>query len=211
VSLRVVLYAEGGNETVGAPGLPPAPGAPLHDDDLGPGHVLVRRCVELARNVPAAAVRFEAPLRNVRGNVARGTALLHRETLRRLLSWPLADRRPDLAVVLVDGDEDAGRRARLHEIVSDLPVSKVVGVAVQEFEAWLLADHAAVRQALGAAQALPSDPEGMARREAKALLVALVGDRSERSMRLTLASLCDLDVVRRRCPAFDVFMRDLRG
>jgi len=212
MSLRVVLYAEGGNETTGEAGLPPAPGTSLLEGNLGSGHVLVRRCLELTRNLPAPAVRFEAPLRDRRGNVARGTALLHRETLRQLLTWPLAHMRPDLAVVLVDGDEDLSRKARLEELVSDIAVSRVIAVAVQEFEAWLIADHAAVRKALGAALPAPADPERMARREAKGLLASWMGDRTEsskRGIRMTLASLCDLEVVRRRCAAFDEFLRAL--
>jgi hypothetical protein len=212
MSLRVVLYAEGGNETAGEVGIPPAPGTPLREDNLGSGHILVRRCLELTRNIPAPAVRFEAPLRDRRGNVARGTALLHRETLRQLLTWPLAHRRPELVVVLVDCDEDQSRRARLEEFVSDVAVPKVIGVAVQEFEAWLIADHAAACQALGAAPTAPRDPERMSRREAKGLLASWMGDRpesSERGIRMTLANLCDLEVVRRRCAAFDHFLRAL--
>jgi Domain of unknown function (DUF4276) len=184
----------------------------LLEDDLGPGHILVRRCLEQTRNIPAPAVRFEAPLRDRRGNVARGTALLHRETLRQLLSWPLAHKRPDLVVILVDCDEDPSRRARLEEFVTDVVVSKVIAVAVQEFEAWLIADHAAVCKALDAAPIAPKDPERMARREAKGLLASWMGGRpesSERGIRMTLANLCDLDVVRRRCPAFDELLRAL--
>jgi hypothetical protein len=211
MSLRVVLYAEGGNETAGEIGLPPAPGTLLLEDNLGAGHILVRRYLELTRKIPAAAVRFEAPLRDRRGNVARGTALLHRETLRQLLSWPLAHKRPDLVVVLVDCDEDPSRRARLEAFVSDV-VSNVIAVAVQEFEAWLIADHAAACKALNAALIAPRDPERMARREAKEQLASWMDGRresSERSIRTTLANLCDLDVVRRRCSAFDELLRAL--
>jgi hypothetical protein len=95
-----------GNETSGDIGLPPAPGTPLAEENLGAGHILVRRCLELARNIPAPAIRFEGPLRDRRGNVVRGAALLKRETLRQLLSWPLAHKRPDLVIILVDCDED---------------------------------------------------------------------------------------------------------
>lgn len=212
MSLRVVLYAEGGNETAGEIGLPPAPGTTLHEDNLGSGHVLLRRCIEKARKIPAPAIRFEAPLRDRRGNVARGTQLLHRETVRQLLSWPLAHKRPDLVVILVDADEDTGRKTRLEESLSDLVVTRVVAVAVQEFEAWLIADHAAVGEALGSAPPMPGEPERMDRREAKTLLASWVGDRpalNERTVRRTLADLCDLEVVSRRCTAFEQFLREL--
>ena len=212
MSLRVVLYAEGGNETAGEIGIPPAAGTPLLEDNLGSGHILVRRCLDLTRNIPAAAIRFEGPLRDRRANVARGTALLHKETLRQLLTWPVARMRPDLVVVLVDCDEDKGRKTRLEELVADLVVSKVIAVAVQEFEAWLIADHAAVCQAFGTTLPPPRDPERMDRREAKALLESWMVHRpesTERAMRMTLANLCDLDVVRQRCAAFDDFLRAL--
>jgi hypothetical protein len=114
--------------------------------------------------------------------------------------------------VLVDGDEDAGRKARLAEVVADLFVPKVIAVAVQEFEAWLIADHRAVCEVLAAAPAQPREPERMARRQAKELLVSWMGDRDgsgERGVRITLARTCDLDVVRRRCSAFEQFLRDL--
>jgi Domain of unknown function (DUF4276) len=212
MSLRVVLYAEGGNETAGEIGLPPAPGTPLLESNLGSGHLLVRRCLQLTRNIPAPAVRFEGPLRDRRGNIARGTALLHRETLRQLVTWPLAHKRPELVVILVDGDEDQGRKARLEEYLSDVMVPRAIAVAVQEFEAWLIADHGAACRAFGAALTAPRDPERMARREAKELLRSWMDHRpesSERAMRMTLANVCDLEVVRRRCSAFDEFLRAL--
>jgi hypothetical protein len=93
MSLRVVLYAEGGGETGGA-GPPPAPCTPLQEGDLGAGHILLRRCLEVAKKLPAAAVHFEAPLRTRRATVARGTALLDKQTLRQLFTWPLAETRP---------------------------------------------------------------------------------------------------------------------
>jgi hypothetical protein len=53
----------------------------------------------------------------------------------------------------------------------------------------------------------------MKRREAKELLIAWRGDRcptrSERELRMTLAELCDLDEVARRCNAFAEFRKDL--
>jgi hypothetical protein len=64
---------------------------------------------------------------------------------------------------------------------------------------------------LGAAPAQPKEPERMARREAKGLLASWMGERDEQAARISLAGMCDLDVVRRRCSAFDQFLRDLGG
>ena len=61
MTIRVVLYAEGGGETGGEARLPPTPGAVLDESELGVGHVLVARALEKVRNIPIAAVRFEGP------------------------------------------------------------------------------------------------------------------------------------------------------
>jgi len=130
VTLRVVLYGEGGREVSGELGPPPRSGEVLIEKALGPAHVLVRRCLELARGLPDKAVQFEAPVRDSRARVARGTALYaHRQTLRRLLTWADASMRPELAIVLVDCDGFPRRKAELDEWVADLPVTKVIGVA----------------------------------------------------------------------------------
>ncbi len=103
--MRVVLYAEGSGEAAGTTTLPPLPGAPLNEAEIGAGHVLLRRCLERERKIPAAAIQFLGPLR-FRGAVARGSTLRTKQALRQLLTWPSASRRPDLAVVLVDAENE---------------------------------------------------------------------------------------------------------
>jgi hypothetical protein len=60
----------------------------------------------------------------------------NRNDLRRLLVWPMGSndpaRRPDVAIVLVDGDEDRGRKQLLEGWVSNLAVTSVIAVAIQE-------------------------------------------------------------------------------
>lgn len=215
MSLRVVLYAEGGNETRSELGLPPAPGEPLLEDDLGPAHLLVRRCLADARRIPENAVRFEAPKRTARGRIAVGAELYDRRvTLRQLLVWPMTPKqpaRPELAVVLVDCDAEPGRKQKLEGWVSDLPGTRIIAVAIQEFEAWLIADTVALNKALGAGPSTAPDPESMKPRQAKELLASWVGaqSRTDRDIRRTLAEICDLDVVAKRCSAFGEFRKEL--
>ena len=189
----------------------------MKEEHLGPAHILVRRCLVADRSIPEGAVRFEGPMRTPRACAAVGTALYGtRQSLRRLLTWPMhpkAPQQPDLAVVLVDADGDTGRKTRLEAWCSDRPVTKVIGVAIQEFEAWLIADIRALKGALNAAPRAPTHLESMKGREAKELfalwLRTHVPDRSEREIRMTLASTCELDEVAKRCSAFDVFRKEL--
>lgn len=63
MSLTVVLYCEGSRESGAAGELPPpAPGEELMEDELGPAHVLARRVLAKARNLPEDAIRFTEPL-----------------------------------------------------------------------------------------------------------------------------------------------------
>jgi len=163
--------------------------------------------------VPLAAIRFEAPLRTFRGRHARGGDYLHQRTLRELLTWPVADNRPDLAVVLIDHDADQGRKARLVETTTDLFVSRVIAVAIQEFEAWLIADIAAVATAIRGNFPDPGSPENLSPGRAKELLANACATHPDgidrKAIRIQIANTCDLATVERRCSAFVDFGRDI--
>ncbi|MFC1706913.1 DUF4276 family protein [Planctomycetota bacterium] len=216
MTLRVVLYAEGGGEATGLATRLPAPGDALAEKHLGAGHVLLRRCLERERNVPGLAVRFEAPLR-LRGRQARGGDLLDRASLRQLLTWVSPRRRPELAIVLVDCDGNKRRRELLEKYTSDPPltVPKVIALAVQEFEAWLVADQQAVAAAIGATVDRTPDPESMPPQNAKDTLKTWLRQHApetkEKTVRIEIAAGCDLAVVQQRCPAFERLLRDLRA
>lgn len=219
MTVRVVLLAEGSGETGGVLTMPPSPGDALTDDMLGPAHALVARALAKTWNVPERAVRFEAPNRTVRGTIVRGGELLDRGTLRRVLLWARPTQRPDLAVVLVDADGTHDRRARLAEYTADLPGRRVIGVAVQEFEAWLLADEAALRDVLGGDIPSTAGPEALPPGEAKARLNALCDDRCpdddrkahRREARRKLCENAALDALAKACPSFGAFLDDLRA
>lgn len=206
--MRVVLYAEGAGDAP-ASGLPLHPDAELHDEHLGPAHHLVRRCLCEGTRLPVAAVRFRAPLRH-RGRIAVGSDLLHSKVLRQLLTWPRVDARPDLAVVLVDEDGDAGRRSRLEANVDGLPVRVVVGVAVRELEAWLLADTAAVREATQRNVASPPNVESLDPGEAKRRLADATDGVETFAKRMKIAQTADLDHLG-KLRAFELFRKALQA
>ncbi len=209
--MRVVVYAEGGGEVSGHTILPTRPGDPLTEDELGPAHHLVRRCMEASVG-PTDGIEFEAPLR-FRGRLPKGSDLLEKTRLRQLLTWPLASRRPDLAVVLVDSDGDHQRRGVISAHVEGLFVNKVVGVAHQAFEAWLVADHATVGLVLWRAVDAPSAVETIPAGEVKKLLRAWIHETAvemdEKTARVEIACRCDLSVLSSRCHSFELFCKEL--
>ena len=97
------------------------------------------------------------------------------------------------------------------EAVRQLTVTRVVGVAVEEFESWLIGDSAALASVLPAATP-PPEIESLDPRQAKSLLQqwsATQPGKTDREIRLSLANLFDLDTLERRCPSFARFASDL--
>jgi len=211
MTVHVALYCEGGREGVITLGWSPAPGELLLEDHLGAAHVLTRRCIHEASQAPEAAVQFMAPLL-AGGRLPKGSDLLRCKTLRQLTRGPWPEPRPDVVVILVDADGSARRAIDLRECLDREPASAqpvAVGVAIQEFEAWLLADTRAAGDALR--EEIPTnDLEHLAPRVAKDSWSSLVVRRfpaiaERRAAAGTVARTCDLRVVAARCPAFGVF------
>jgi hypothetical protein len=212
---RVVVYAEGAGELAGSKSSQPAPGFALTEEELGSAHLLVRRCLKKSRGLDASEVRFEEPLRTGRGRLARGSILHSRDTLRPLLFWADSNKQPDLAVILVDADGDPKRQALLDSSLGDVPVEAVAAVAIEEFEAWLVADPSALKSVLRKPLAPPRPPEKLSKREAKELLRTWckehASSRDAAEIRRDLARECDLDVLAHQCTAFDSFLRKLQA
>ncbi len=219
--MRVVVYSEGSGETAGQTTLPPSSGALMRPDQLGAAHFLVERCLRECAGMKDE-VRFEGPLRDEDGRVARGSTLRTSSTLRRLLTWPNPTRRPDLAVVLVDSgkDNDAIVKHGLEVVVQGLHVKVVIGVARPEFEAWLIVDCACAASVLGATLSEPPDPEKLGPSEAKEILNQWIGQHGglaghadpkarKKDLRLKIAKACNLDTLARRCRSFELFLKDL--
>jgi hypothetical protein len=211
---RVVVYAEGAGELAGPDmSRQRAPGHTLTEDELGAAHLLVRRCLERSRGFAPESIQFEEPLRS-RGKLARGSMLHSRNTLRPLLFWANQDLQPDLAVVLVDADgKNEERRAELDSALQNLTVAAIASVAIQEFEAWLIADGSAVKSVLREPLSPPKPPERLGRRQAKDLLQQWSDEhaskRDSAEIRRQLARECDLEALARECPAFAAFLHGL--
>ncbi|MFP2910092.1 DUF4276 family protein [Pyxidicoccus sp. 3LFB2] len=211
--LRVVIYAEGAGELAGAVRSQRAPSSPLEGEELGAAHLLVRRCLERCRGLDTSLIQFEEPLRTRRGKLARGSDLHSPDTLRTLLFWADARKQPDLVVVLVDQDGDEDRQQALASRVEDVPVKTVVAVAIQEFEAWLIADPNALKSVFHQPLRMNKPPERLGRREAKDQLNQWseqhARSKEPAELRRQLAEQCDLDIVAQQCSAFSEFLRRL--
>lgn len=210
MSLRIALYAEGRGETRGAFGTDPEPGMPIPGDHLGAGHELVRRTLAPLARVPESGVVFDGPLR-LDGRTVVGSALLVGQNLSKLVLGGFGVRTPDLMVFLIDDDgmnRYASFVSQLDSIVS--AQLRIAAVAVQEFESWLVADSEAASAAVGRSVDLPGNLENLSPRAAKRILREWTGDSENRSKRISIASTCDLDKLRRRCPSFARFEADAR-
>ncbi|MFL5347591.1 MAG: DUF4276 family protein [Hyalangium sp.] len=212
---RVVVYAEGAGELAGSKSLQPAPGSALTEEELGSAHLLVRRCLVKSRGLNASDVSFEEPLRTGRGRLVKGSTLHSPDTLRPLLLWADPKKQPDLAIVLVDADGDDERQGLLDSALEGLSVKAIVSVAIQEFEAWLVADPSALKSALRKPLASPKPPEKLAKRQAKELLKEWceehASSRDAAEIRRDIARECDLEVLARQCTAFASFLRKLQA
>ena len=212
--LRVVLYAEGTRETGDTIALATAPGNPLPEERLGTGHVLLRRIIVAEKGLKQKDIRFDAPLRKRRGVPARGSDLSHRSTLRQLLHWASPERQPHVTIVLVDADGETQRKTMLEKWTEGVSVPHVIAVAVQEFEAWLIADLKTVEEMHGGAPepVRTSEPERLEPLVAKRCLDAwLSAETDASSARRCIAERCNLNTVARACSSFAALRRDIRA
>ncbi|MFN8793525.1 MAG: DUF4276 family protein [Betaproteobacteria bacterium] len=219
MSLRVQIYAEGPAEDRGqTPLFGTMPGEPLAVDSLGPAHHLVGRMIEKERKIPRAAISFLAPAR-IEAKKVQGSDLHVTKHMRQLLQAAMLHE-AHLAIVLVDADGDSQRRRLLTDGTQDLSVPRVIAVAVQEFEAWLLADQRALVDGLQVTETPPA-PESWPPGEAKQLLRRWLDDCAPTpsqvevaehvpTRRIAIASALDLDLLARQ-RSFQQFQVDLRA
>lgn len=204
--MRVVVYAEGAAE---APASLYPPGRPLSGDDLGPAHVLVRRCLAVEASVPEASVTFVAPRRLASGRHAKGSDLLVATVLNKLFVRTPEQVEEDLTILFVDQDGDRRRERTLRELCGRHPRRIAIGVAVPEFEAWLLADLAALRAVVGKDVDEPPALESLPPGEVKARFRKLCEPADQRSVRTEIVSRCDLGRLK-TLRSFEDFCQDLR-
>jgi len=179
--------------------------------------MLVRRCIAEGTRIPAPAVIFEVPLL-LRGRVPRGSDLRVCKNLHKLLTWPRPEGVPDLAVVVLDADGNHRIRPQLASCIGERPLPRppvCLGVAVQEFEAWLHADQKTVDSVVDQAHGRLPDLESMPPGEAKRILQEWLGIRypndpdARSAARKEIAARSDLEEIARRCRSFVDFRRDL--
>src|SRR5262245_11758833 len=97
------------------------------------------------------------------------------------------------------------------EATEGLLLPRVIGVAVREFEAWLIADVHAVREVIAPALEVPAAPESLDPGRAKELLqnwIAAAGAQ-QITRRMQLAARSDLATLS-RLEAFREFASDVR-
>lgn len=136
---------------------------------------------------------------------------------KKVLAWfRHAERQGFNAIVLLtDRDGDPSRVPAMDNAqASDFKaIPRACGIAIESFDAWMLADEKALSHVLGCTVQRQPDPETMP--DAKSSCITLI-DNSPRSLGLSLCYLAltealDLDQLATRCPnGFQVFANRLK-
>lgn len=212
----MVVHAEGPGD-LGISEWDLSPTDSLQPDDLGPAHIIVQRILTEGAQIPPPAIDFVEPLRTKTGARAQGSQLLKPSILDEILAgWLLAP--PPLVVLLVDSDDQspAERAAILEAALVRNSLVGAVGVAVKEFESWLIADAKAIGEVIGKVDHDYQAPESLACDEAKQTLQKWIKDIAHPTRRLIdirreLATAMNFKVVSDRCPSFKSFQQALLG
>src|SRR4051812_29788471 len=136
---------------------------------------------------------------------------------KRAVQWmrKASDHGYDAVVAVIDQDGDAGRARSLSEAqdYSGVAIPRAIGIAIREFDAWMLADEAALSGALEVPIDRQRDPESdrdpklTCRRIITEARVAI----AQRDFYARVAELLTPDTLAARCPGgFGVFAERLR-
>ena len=116
----------------------------------------------------------------------------------------------DAVVILMDHDGyDSRPKSATYAqeaIVTSLP--RAVGIAVQSFDAWFLADHSALSTVLEVKVDMQPDPETISDPKMRCQTLNEIANsgRSLRDVYSIVAAIMNLDILRQRCPiGFAVF------
>ncbi len=116
----------------------------------------------------------------------------------------------DAAIILIDhdGDDTRLKSATFAQEATVTSFPRAVGIAVRTFDAWFLADHAALSTVLGKSIDMQSNPENHS--DPKKICEGLNSTANEelrlRDLYSKVATIADLQILRERCPAgFAVF------
>jgi hypothetical protein len=200
--MRVLLVAEGKHELGTA---------------YGDG-ALATLCRRLGLEGSATFTPEEVKSRKVRANFQPGR---NGGFKKRALAWIEYAREEqfDAIVLVIDEDGDQDRMIQLNEAQLDKRRSlpRALGIAIRTFDAWMLADDAALAKVLGVHVDRPPDPETIQNPKARCEELC---DQGTRNLSLTklyaaVADSLDLEVLSKRCPAgfapFAMRVRALAG
>ena len=116
----------------------------------------------------------------------------------------------DTVVILVDQDDDPSRHnaASVAQETTYTTLPRAIGIAIRSFDAWFLADHAALSEVLSTAISMQPDPE---RHDDPKSLCQSLATLSTTEFRLRdmysmVAAVADLNIMKQKCPkGFGVF------
>ncbi len=184
--MKVLIVSEGNHE------LGP------HGED-GALKVLTRRMIAQEVSFATKNIRDKSVHRNIFDGIGSGLR-------KRIEGWIRHAERNhfDALVLVIDRDKDKRRISQLDKVQDDirLALPRALGVAVRSFDAWMLADEAAISKALGFTVDTPKNPE--ANTDPKSDVESLC-DRSELDLGLSqlyalIAQHARIDHLKRRCP-----------
>ena len=179
--------------------------------EAGALKTLVSRLLQDASKWQIEEDRVSSP--NVRSHHGKG-----RGYAKRCIRWLLeAERRGfDAVVMLVDRDGLEARQAEVNEAQETAltTIRRALGVAVESFDAWMLADHVALTKVLGFTVQRQSDPEKQS--DAKGMcrdLFAQAATSETHSKRYAaISAIANLDELLARCPnGFTPFAERIRS
>jgi len=138
-----------------------------------------------------------------RGNTLKGTGGGHVKLALKAMKHA-KEKGFDAVVLVTDADGYADRFKQFCE-AQDSPrfdIPRALGIAIETFDAWILADHVALSKVLGGVVDLQSEPEGMRdpKTNCRSLMQTFDWPGSEAEFYEAVCKTMDLDFVSERCP-----------
>lgn len=193
--MRVLIVSEGRSEHLSATDTRP----PAHDEIAGALRNLVCRLGQRTEDWQIDEDRVAS--RNVRAHHGKGKGYE-----KRCIRWMLeAQKRGyDVIVLLMDRDRDESRIAEVDaaQASSLASIRRAFGVAVESFDAWMLADQVALSKVFERTVQRQPDPEVMTNpKEAFRLLFQTAQhDGSVSEHYAKICAVADLETLKERCP-----------
>lgn len=229
MNLRITVYAEGATERTGLDKdtrLQSRPAEILPEEQLGPVHILIKRVISSPHLKQEPKIDFLTMNRIVedRGKprphfrIPRGGDISNVKYIRQFLTNIMAKSNTHMVIIVFDADGNPGLKREIEDKIADIPTPHVIGMAIQEFEAWLIADQKTIVDRLKSNLNQSTDPEKMKRGEAKKLYNKWLNDSDDpedittsSEIRIHIARNCNLEILKKRCPSIEQFTRDINN